>query len=309
MKQILSSLFFIILLVGQPAAAQRDFSDSEITKLVLLGTGNPNPSPDQSGCALALVVRETPYIIDFGPGLIRRSASMTPTYGGTMEALETSNLNTAFLTHLHSDHTAGYPDLILTPWVMGREKPMEVYGPVGTGHMTEHILEAYQEDIRYRVYGEEPTNDLGWRVNWHEFDQEGEIYRDSNIVVEAFPVTHGSWPNAWGFRFTTPDKVIVVSGDCKPSPKVVEYSTGADILVHEVYSLAGYQEKDEDWKAYHSVHHTSTLELGKIARAARPGKVVLYHILFWGSSEEELLQEIRKVYKGEVFVGQDLDIF
>ena len=309
MKQILSTLFLIFLLGSQPAAAQRDFSDSEITKLVLLGTGNPNPSPDQSGCALALVVRDTPYIIDFGPGLIRRSASMTPSYGGALEALETSNLKTAFLTHLHSDHTAGYPDLILTPWVMGREKPMEVYGPVGTGHMTEHILEAYQEDIRYRVYGDEPTNDQGWRVNWKEFDQEGEIYRDSNIVVEAFPVTHGSWPNAWGFRFTTPDKVIVVSGDCKPSPKVIEYATGADILVHEVYSQAGYQEKDEDWQAYHSVHHTSTSELGNIARAAKPGKVVLYHILFWGSSEEELLQEIRKVYKGEVFVGQDLDIF
>jgi ribonuclease Z len=175
--------------------------------------------------------------------------------------------------------------------------------------MTEHILQAYQEDIRYRVYGDEPANDRGWRVNWHEFEREGEIYRDSNIRVEAFPVSHGSWPNAWGFRFTTPDKVIVVSGDCKPSPKVVEYASGADILVHEVYSQAGYQEKSEAWKAYHAAHHTSTLELGEIARAARPGKVVLYHILFWGHSEADLLKEIRSVYQGEVIVGQDLDIF
>jgi ribonuclease Z len=309
MKHITSILAFIFLLGNLPLAAQRDFSDSEITKLVLLGTGNPNPSPEQSGCALALVVRDTPYIIDFGPGLIRRSASMTPQYGGKMEALETSRLKTAFLTHLHSDHTAGYPDLILTPWVMGRAEPMEVFGPVGTGHMTEHILQAYQEDIRYRVYGEEPTNDQGWRVNWHEFDMEGEIYRDSNILVEAFPVSHGSWPNAWGFRFTTPDKVIVVSGDCMPSPKVVEYARGADILVHEVYSQAGYETKSEDWKAYHAVHHTSTYELAEISRAAKPGKLVLYHILSWGSSEAELLQEIRSLYQGEVFVGQDLDIF
>ncbi|MDF1574288.1 MAG: MBL fold metallo-hydrolase [Bacteroidales bacterium] len=309
MKQSVPVFFILILLSIQPAAAQRDFSDSEITKLVLLGTGNPNPSPDRSGCSLALVVNQSPYVIDFGPGLVRRSASLSPSYGGNIAALETRKLKTAFLTHLHSDHTAGYADLILTPWVMGREEPMEVYGPVGIGAMTEHILLAYQEDISYRVYGDEPANDQGWRVNWHEFKAEGEIYRDSNIVVEAFPVTHGSWPNSWGFRFTTPDKVIVISGDCKPSPKVLEYGKGADILVHEVYSQAGYETRSADWKAYHAVHHSSTLELAEIARETRPAKVVLYHILFWGSSEAGLLNEIASQYKGEVYVGQDLDIF
>ena len=118
MKYLSVVFTLVILLAIQPAAAQRDFSDSDITKLVLLGTGNPNPSPDQSGCALALVVHDTPYIIDFGPGLIRRSARMTPRYGGEISGLETHKLKTAFLTHLHSDHTAGYADLILTPWVM-----------------------------------------------------------------------------------------------------------------------------------------------------------------------------------------------
>ncbi len=309
MKELITILTVLFLFNFQAAEAQRDLSDSEITKLVLLGTGNPNPSPEQSGCALALVVNDTPYIIDFGPGLVRKSASLTPQYGGSINALEARKLKTAFLTHLHSDHTVGYPDLILTPWVMGRDEPMEVYGPLGLGHMTDHILEAYQEDISYRVYGDEPTNNLGWRVNWHEFEQEGEIYRDSNIVVEAFPVTHGSWPNAWGFRFTTPDKVIVVSGDCKPSPRVVEYATGADILLHEVYSQAGFETKSEDWKAYHRVHHTSTLELAEIARKTEPGKVVLYHILFWGSTEKEMMDEIHSLYKGEVYVGHDLDIY
>jgi ribonuclease BN (tRNA processing enzyme) len=309
MKQISPVIALIILCCHPPVWAQRDFSGSEITKLVLLGTGNPNPSPEQSGCALALVVNDTPYIIDFGPGLIRRSARLTPRYGGEIEGLEASRLKTAFLTHLHSDHTTGYPDLILTPWVMGRDEPLQVYGPEGIGSMTEHILMAYQEDIRYRVYGDEPANNQGWRVNWHEIEHEGEIYRDSNVVVEAFPVIHGSWPNAWGFRFTTPDRVIVISGDCKPSPKVIEYGAGADILVHEVYSQAGFETKSEVWKAYHRMHHTSTLELAEIARRTNPGKLVLYHILFWGSSEAELLEEIQSGYKGNVFVGEDLDIF
>jgi ribonuclease Z len=309
MKHQTLLIALIIFLFNMPGWAQRDFSDSEITRLVLLGTGNPNPSPDQSGCALALVVNNTPYIVDFGPGLVRKSAALTPRYGGPVEGLETSRLKTAFLTHLHSDHTTGYPDLILTPWVMGRDEPLEVYGPVGIGSMTEHILEAYQEDIRYRVYGEEPANDRGWRVNWHEFEREGIIYRDSNIVVEAFPVIHGTWPNAWGFRFSTPDRIIVISGDCKPSPKVVEYGAGADILVHEVYSQSGFNSRSDEWKAYHRRHHTSTLELAEIAKKTSPGKLVLYHILYWGSTKEELLEEIHTGYTGDVFVGEDLDIY
>ena len=308
MKHILLSLMLVFTL--QPSAySQRDFSDSPITKLVLLGTGNPNPSPEQSGCSMAIVVNDTPYIVDFGPGLIRKAAAMTPRYGGNIEGLEVKKIKTAFLTHLHSDHTTGYPDLILTPWVLDRDQPLQVYGPVGINAMTDHILKAYQEDIRYRVYGAEPTNDQGWRVDSHEFTEEGMIYRDSNITVEAFPVEHGSWPNAWGFRFTTPDKTIVISGECKPSDKVVEYATGADILVHEVYSKAGFDTKPEEWKSYHSLHHTSTIELAEIGRNTRPGKIVLYHILFWGSSEEELLNEIKRGYGGQVIVGRDLDIY
>ena len=308
-KRIIPLTLLLLWIAQTHCMAQRNFSDSEVTKLVMLGTGNPNPSPEQSGCALALIVNDTPYIVDFGPGLIRKAASLTSQYGGPLEKLEIHELKTAFLTHLHSDHTIGYPDLIFTPWVMGRDLPLSVYGPTGIASMTNHILEAYGEDIRYRVYGTEPTNDQGWRVNCYEFDREGEIYRDSNITVEAFQVTHGTWPNAWGYRFTTPDKVIVISGDCMPSEKVVEYAKDADILVHEVYSKAGFDARPEEWRAYHAAHHTSTLELAEIASRARPGKVVLYHILFWGHSEQELLEEIRSGYKGEVIVGQDLDIF
>ena len=288
---------------------QRDFSGPGTTRLVLLGTGTPNPSPEQSGCALAIVVNDIPYLVDFGPGLIRRAAAMSPAYGGPVQGLDTKNIKRVFLTHLHSDHTSGYPDLILTPWVMGRDVPLEVHGPAGTADMTSHILEAYREDIRYRLYGAEPANDSGWRVNCHEILQEGTVYRDSNIHVEAFPVPHGTWPNAWGFRFTTGDRIIVVSGDSAPSEKIVEYASGADILVHEVYSLAGFEKKPNTWKAYHASHHTSTVELAEIASRSKPGLVVLYHILFWGSTEEELLEEMTGSYAGKVVVGRDLDIY
>ena len=289
--------------------AQRDFSDSDTTRLVILGSGTPNPSPLQSGCSLAIIVFDTPYIIDFGPGLIRKAAALSPSYGGNIKGLEAKNIKRAFLTHLHSDHTTGYPDLILTPWVMGRDEPLEVYGPEGIDKMTAKIIEAYEDDIKYRLYGSEPANNQGWRVNSHEITAEGVVYQDKNVKVEAFPVSHGTWPNAWGFRFTTPDKIIVISGDTAPCQKITEYAQGADILVHEVYSRAGFDKRDEDWKNYHSKHHTSTYELGEIAAKTNPKLVVLYHILFWGASEQDLIDEINKNYKGKVITGRDLDIF
>jgi ribonuclease Z len=222
--------------------------------------------------------------------------------------MNVENIKRAFLTHLHSDHTVGYPDLILTPWVMGRDEPLEVYGPEGIAKMTEHILSAYQNDIKYRLYGLEPANDQGWRVIAHEI-KEGKIYEDNNVRVEAFLVNHGSWPNAYGFRFNTPDKVIVISGDTAPGENIVNYSKDADILIHEVYYQKGFEGKDKFWKTYHSRNHTSTYELAEIANKAKPGLIVLYHILFWGATDEDLLNEISEKYNGKVVVGSDLDVF
>ncbi|MEQ8361060.1 MAG: MBL fold metallo-hydrolase [Cytophagales bacterium] len=303
---ILLSLF-IVSIYG--TKAQNDFSDSERTKLILLGTGNPNPNPSKSGPSIAIVVNNEAYIIDFGPGLIRQAASLSERYGGNIKGLNAKNIKRAFLTHLHSDHTTGYPDLILTPWVMGRDEPLIVYGPEGITKMTNHILKAYEEDIKYRLYGLEPANNQGWRVDSREIKSEGLIYEDENVKVEAFPVPHGTWPNAWGFRFTTPDKVIVISGDTAPSTKISEYAKNADILLHEVYSKSKYDLKDDFWKKYHAKNHTSTYELAKIATEATPELLILYHILSWGATDESILKEIKDHYKGKVVLGKDLDIY
>jgi ribonuclease Z len=306
-------LFFMVLLIGgfsfasdtDPAPVKKSTTK---TRVILLGTGNPNPDPEHSGCSVAIIVNKTPYIVDFGPGLIRKAAELSPRYGGDIEALDVKNIKMAFLTHLHSDHTTGYPDLILTPWVMGRDEPLLVYGPEGIKEMTRYIMKAYQEDIRYRLYGLEPANNQGWRAIAHEI-QEGEVYKDDNIRVEAFLVKHGSWPNAYGFRFTTQDKVIVISGDTTPCENILKYAKGADILIHEVYYKKGYDTKNEFWKKYHAKNHTSTYELGEIANKTKPGLVVMYHILFWGATEKDLLKEISQKYKGKVAVGKDLDVF
>ena len=299
-------VFLVLMFMASDSVKSQ--SEETQTQLILLGTGTPNADPERSGPSLAIVVGSNSYIVDFGPGVVRRASALSKQWGGKIEALNANNLKLAFLTHLHSDHTAGYADLILTPWVLGRNIPLEVYGPKGLTQMTEDLLEAYRSDISYRLDGLEPANALGWQVNTHEIT-EGVVFQDDLIEVTAFKINHGSWDNAFGYRFVTPDKTIVISGDTRPSQNLIRYSEGADILVHEVYSQAGFDKKTEVWKKYHASHHTSTFELGEIAKKTKPGLLVLHHILFWGATDEELLDEISQIYDGLVSVGSDMMIY
>ncbi|MCP3673496.1 MAG: MBL fold metallo-hydrolase [Gammaproteobacteria bacterium] len=286
-----------------------EWQPSKITQVAMLGTGTPEVNPERSGPSLAIIVNDTPYIVDFGPGVVRRAAALTPRYGGKVKALTPKNIKTAFLTHLHSDHTVGYPDLIFTPWTLERNSPLRVVGPEGIESMTKHILKAYDHDIKYRLYGAEPANNKGWRVDVTTINKDGLVYQDENVKVEAFKVKHGSWPNAYGYRFTTPDKVIVISGDAAKTEKIAEYAKGADMLIHEVFSDEGCDFEGQFWCNYHRQNHTSTYELADIANKAMPKLLVLYHVLFLGHTEEELLKEIRSRYKGDVIMSQDLDVY
>ena len=267
------------------------------TFVVMLGTGTPNPDPERSGPAVAVIAGGQPYLVDCGPGVVRRAAAA---------GIEMPSLNRLFITHLHSDHTLGYADLILTPWVLEREQPLEVYGPPGTRAMTDHLLAAYDEDIQIRLHGSQPQNATGIQVEVHEIEP-GPIYADAIIEVTAFAVPHGAWDRAFGYRFETADRIIVISGDTTPTDAVVDACSGCDVLVHEVYAKSGWDRRTPDWQAYHAASHTSGVELGELAARAKPGLLVLYHQLMWGATEEELLAEIRQSYTGNVAFANDLD--
>jgi ribonuclease BN (tRNA processing enzyme) len=191
--------------------------------------------------------------------------------------------------------------------VLGRREPLEVYGPAGIRAMTKHLLAAYQEDIRERLQGLEPANETGYVVYAHEIEP-GVIYRDENVSVEAFEVNHGSWP-ALGYTFRTPDRVIAISGDTAPGRNCVEAYRGCDVLIHEVHSARGWEARSPVWQRYHASVHTLTRELADMASQVRPGLLILYHQLFHGVSEQELLQEVRELYDGEVVSGKDLDVY
>src|SRR5688500_8771900 len=140
-------------------------------KVVLLGTGTPGATPERSGPATAIVVNDTAYLVDFGPGVVRRANAAATSKG--IAALLPTRLRVVFVTHLHSDHTVGYPDLIFTPWTLGRRVPLEVYGPKGLKAMTQHLLDAYRVDIdtRTNADGNQRTFPDGHRVNAHEIGE------------------------------------------------------------------------------------------------------------------------------------------
>ena len=275
------------------------------TKLVLLGTGTPFADPNKSGPSLAIIVNNTSYIVDCGPGIVRRAAHSKEL---GFPSLEASNLKTLFITHLHSDHTIGLADIILTPAVLDRNAPITIFGPAGIKKMTENTIAAFKEDIDMRINGLEKGDAIAYHVNTNEI-KEGEIYKDSNITVTAFNVKHGQWENAFGFVFQTKDKKIVVSGDCTYSENLIKYAKDCDILVHEVYSDAGLKKRTQRWQDYHSAFHTSTFQLADIANKVKPKLLILNHQLTFGSSLQSVLDEVKSKYTGAVVNGADLDVY
>lgn len=294
----LATMSFLFLVPIRAATAQAGADKG--TRVILLGTGYPNPDPQRSGPATAIVVKGEVYLVDCGPGIVRRAAAA----GLAMLALKR-----VFVTHLHSDHTLGLPDLIFSPWTMGRTAELEAYGPPGLAAMVQNIQAAYAEDIRIRIEGLEPANTTGYKVNAHDV-RPGVIYKDANVTVKAFAVPHGSWKYAYGYRFETPDRVIVISGDTTKSEEMAEQARGADILIHEVYSDAAWAKRPPEWQKYHAAFHTSATDLGRIAAEAKPKLLLLYHVLLWGEPEEQLLREIRAGgFTGRTVIGKDLDVY
>jgi ribonuclease BN (tRNA processing enzyme) len=275
------------------------------TKVVVLGTGNPSADPERWGPAVAVVVAGKAYLVDCGPGVVRRAAAAEK---NGMPALKAKELRIVFITHLHSDHTLGYPDLIFSPWVLGRKEPLEAYGPHGLRKMTEHIESAWTEDVKVRRRGLEQANAEGHKVNVHEISAPAlqTVYRDQNVTVSIFPVKHGIWRQAYGYKFETKDRSIVISGDTAPTDEVVKACNGCDVLLHEVFNPHGEELKEEHWKEYFRTFHTSPAELGEIARKAHPKLLVVYHQSLEKLPESDLVEQIGREYKGEWVSAKDL---
>jgi ribonuclease Z len=280
-------------------ATQPDTANA--TVVVTLGTGMPRPDPAASGPATAVLVGSRVFLFDAGPDVMRQIAAAR---------LPINGVTALFITHLHSDHTLGLPDLIFTSWVMGRRKPLEAYGPHGLKAMTTHIIAAWQEDEEVRTNGLEHEPPNGYAVNVHEITP-GVVYDSGGVHITAFPVLHGSWKEAYGYRIDTPTRSVVISGDTRPSTALIAAARNVDVLVHEVYASAKLAPENRpgggDWPIYMHQFHTSDKELGAIAAQDRPKLLILTHIIRMGATEDDLLRGVRAGgFTGRVVVGHDL---
>jgi|SRR5215469_10575220 len=319
---VMPALFF--LAVTAPAQSQPSNERPTRTKVVLLGTGTTVPDPDRSGPATVIVVDDRAYLVDFGPGVIRRAEAATLR---GVSAADPGNLRVAFLTHLHSDHTAGYSDLILTGWTSGRTVPLEVYGPSGLQSMTDHILQAYQVDIETRTNpdGNQRRFPEGWKVKAHEI-KPGVIYKDEKVTVTAFPTKHVI--ESYGYRFDTPDRSIVISGDTNPVEDTIKACNGCDVLVHEAQPVELLAKMPESFQAFVARYDTTTQQLAELAAKAKPKLLIIYHTVSLPpgiapprllppkagagalyASPEMLEKEIGSRYSGKFVIGKDLDVF
>src|SRR5215472_16814627 len=319
-------LLIAVAALPQNPTGQTSSENTSRTRVVLLGTGTPAPDPDRSGPATAIVVDDSAYLVDFGPGVVRRAEAAVLDRGIT--ALEPANLKVAFVTHLHSDHTAGYSDLILTGWTAGRRTPLEVYGPTGLQSMTEHILQAYRVDIDTRTNPEGNQRGIpeGWKVRAHEI-KSGVIYKDANVTVTAFPTKHAM--ESYGYRFDTPDRSVVISGDTNPTEETIKACSGCDVLIHEAKALEMFTRLPEDLRSFGAKNHTTSEQLAALAVKAKPRLLIVYHawISSWPSvapsgsqpvvlttgefhsSAEVLQKEISSRYSGHFVIGRDLDVY
>lgn len=304
-RQAVSTIFILIALIFGTTSflkAQLAQQATQVkTIVVTLGTGTPRPNPDASGPSTAVVVGEKVFLFDAGPGVERQlSASKLPINGVTA----------LFITHLHSDHTLGYPDLIFTSWVMGRKESLQAYGPPGLQKMTDHLIAAYSEDIGIRTEGLEHETPGGYAVSVHEINA-GVVYDTLGVRVTALSVPHGNWTVSYAYRIDTRDRHVVISGDTRYNENLVGFSRGVDVLVHEVYSSSHLAPERRpgggDWPKYMKQFHTSDIELGALAKLIQPKLLVLTHLGRMGASDDELLAGVRKGgFTGQVVVAHDL---
>ena len=223
----------------------------ETMKLILLGTGMPMPSIHRSQPAQAILAGRKVFLVDCGAGVVTRlvQAGIAP-----------ERIEDVFITHHHSDHTSGFENLLISSWISGRNKPLNVYGPENTKKIIEKVMEHLSWDIHLRITQAKNIPE-GAKVNYVDME-EGLIYEKEGTKVIIFPVDHGIAKPAVGYRFEYKGQVIVLSGDTLPCENMVRYSEKADILVHEAYSkgwldqgLKRFPEKKanvEGIMAYHS---------------------------------------------------------
>lgn len=275
------------------------------TRIVILGTGTPVPDAHRAGPSVAVVHKGRAYLFDAGAGAVRNATRARYQYD--IPSLYPSQICCLFVTHMHSDHTMDFSELAYTLW-WRRSGRLLAYGPPGMAEMVAGMQTMMAPDVRLRSATQPIANPDGYRVDVSEIE-DGFVFERDDLRIEAFAVDHGDVRPAFGYRITTSDRSVVISGDTTYSETLLEKARGVDLLIHEVISDSGLAKNSEGFQAYHKRSHTPSADLGRLAAAAEPGLLVLYHGLYFGVPEQNVVDEVRTTYSGEIVLADDLDVF
>ena len=264
-------------------------------RVTLLGTGTPSPRMERFGPSLLVEAGDKKYVFDVGRGAIQRLTALGISY---------DQIDWVFLTHLHSDHVVGFPDLWLTGWLISRrDRPLNVFGPVGTKRMLEHLTEAYSVDISLRV------TDDGAPLSGSQFKVtevvDGFEIADEGVTVRVFDVDHRPIDPAFGLRIDVGQRSVALSGDTRYSDSLIEAAAGVEVLIHEVVAVS---EASAARRPQMVAHHTTAEEAGRIFSQVSPALAVFSHVIT-DQSPAEIEERTRTTYDGPLVIGEDLMSF
>lgn len=305
MKKI-SALVAACLFAAGTAVPIQAQDNEPAMRVTLLGTASPAPRPDRSGSSTLVEAGGLRLIFDAGRGVpVRLWQKKIPV--GSIDAL--------FVTHFHSDHVSGIPDLWMTGYIPApygrREQPLRVFGPVGTVEMMHHIDAAFSVDKTTRIEDEKITPE-SVSMDVTEFSEEGVVFEESGVTVTAFTVNHGELiePSV-GYRIDYQDHSVVISGDTKFDENLIAKSKGTDVLIHEV-AMARPELATQPVQSRILGHHTLPAEAGQVFSDVAPSLAVYTHIVMLSTKDvaepslDDLIAETRKTYSGPLEVGEDL---
>jgi len=267
-------------------------------KVTLLGTGCPPAVMNRFGPSILVEAGEQKFLFDAGRGALQRLNQVKVSW---------RDVQGVFLTHLHSDHVVGFPDLWLTGWLTpGRDVPLQVWGPRGTQKMMLHLEQAYEYDIRIRLYDDRASPD--GVVILAEDVAGGFVYEKNGVKITAFEVDHTPVRPAFGYRIDYAGRSVVLSGDTRVSENLIRHAQGVDLLVHEVASPETFQRAGSPPERAKSVvaHHVTPEQAGEVFSRTKPKLAVYSHIVLPTATEQDLIPPTRKTYAGPLELGEDL---
>ena len=294
----------VMLVTASPMTGNTQDPTLDVT---LLGTGDPVPRVDRFGPSI--LVEAGPYrlLFDAGRGASQRLTQLEISLG---------DIDAVFITHFHSDHLSGLPDIWLTGWLPPpfgrRDQPLRVIGPEGLSGILDGLRQAFDPDIQIRLVDEQlPLQGIEFDVS--EYSADGVVFDQEGVTVTAFAVDHGQYIKpSYGYRVDYAGRSVVMSGDTRFDENLIEAAQGTDVVIHEVAAAREEMLAFDERIQLILDHHTTPEEAGIVFDRVSPKLALYSHLTLLSSPDspevtlEELIQRTRTNYAGRLLVGEDL---